>query len=92
MVLDFVESRVANPVKLADWGEIEEAQSVVCGCCGWAGPLGECDNASVGDARAYTCRQCSMALVVRAYPNVIALRPGMWVNFDWTEERPASNM
>ena len=74
MVLDFVESRVANPVKLADWGDVDEARGVVCGCCGWSGPLGECAVSPVGDAKAYVCGQCGMALVVRAYPRVFSLK------------------
>ena len=74
MVLDFGESRVTNPVKLVDWGTVEESQGVVCGCCGWAGRLGECAQASADDARIYACVNCEMTLVARAYPRTFPLR------------------
>lgn len=73
-MLEFVESRVANPVKLADWSEVEEGQAVVCPCCGWAGRLGLCDVGSVQGARAYGCAECGMTLVARAVPSVLPLR------------------
>jgi hypothetical protein len=74
MVLDFVESRVANPVKMVDWGAVDEAQGVVCSCCGWSGRLGECQQAAAEDTRAYSCRQCSMVLLARVFPQIIPLR------------------
>ena len=74
MVLDFVESRVANPVKLVDWGTVEETQGAVCACCGWTGRLGECAQSATDGARVYACANCEMTLVVRAFPRTIPLR------------------
>lgn len=75
MVLDFVESRVANPVKVVDWGTVAETLGVVCPCCGWTGRLGECAQSSVHDARLYACVNCAMALVARVFPRTIPFRP-----------------
>lgn len=74
MVLDFVESRVANPVKVVDWGTVEETLGVVCPCCGWSGHLGECAQSSIDDARLYACVNCAMALVARVFPRTIPFR------------------
>ena len=73
MVLDFVESRVTNPVKMADWGAVDESRGVLCPCCGWKGSLGECAKTTTPDARTYACDQCSMVLVARVASSIIAL-------------------
>ncbi len=70
-MLNLIESRVANPVKVADWSEVEEGQGVVCGCCGWSGRLGQCAREASNRARIYDCVQCGMTLVARVYPAVI---------------------
>jgi hypothetical protein len=71
MVQNFVEARGTNPMKLVDWGAVDESQSIVCPCCGWSARLGECAQAPVEGARAYGCRQCAMVLVARVFPSVI---------------------
>jgi hypothetical protein len=74
MNLDFVESRVANPVKLVDWGRMDESQTAICPCCGWRGRWGECAAAAAEEARVYACAECAMPLLVRVMPKVIPLR------------------
>ena len=73
-MLEFIQSRMENPVKLADWGAVDEGQGIVCPCCGWSGRLGQCVKAPAGDARAYACGECGMWLVARALPSVIPFR------------------
>jgi len=74
MVLDFVESRVTNPVRVVDWGTVDEAHNLVCPCCGWTGRLGQCDQCAADDARAYACPDCEMTLLARAMPRTIPFR------------------
>jgi hypothetical protein len=73
MVLDFVESRVTNPVKLVDWGSVDDGHAVLCPCCGWRGHLGDCAQTSTMETRTYACDRCEMILVARVAPNVFSL-------------------
>jgi len=84
MVQDIVENRVTNPVKMADWGAVDESRGALCPCCGWKGSLGECAKTTVSDARTYSCDQCSMVLVVRVAPSVIPLR--VLAGREWWEQ------
>jgi len=70
-MLEFVQNRVANPVKLADWGDVEEGQPVVCPCCGWSARLGQCSKVFTEDSRAYSCEDCGMTLLARALPALV---------------------
>lgn len=73
-MLNVVESRVANPVRLADWNEVEEGQGVVCACCGWSGRLGQCPSEMGERARTYSCGECGMMLVARVLPAIVPVR------------------